>query len=436
MRYVSTRANSPSVTASRAIELGLAPDGGLYIPEHWPPPLVDLARSPDLGEYPDFANRVLQPFFSEDPLQLDLAKICARAFSFPLPLKMLDPSTALLELFHGPTSAFKDFGARFLALCTQAIPSIATSPGSRTPLVLVATSGDTGGAVAAAFRECTTILVVVLYPDQRISQRQEKQLTTWGPQVLAIAVQGSFDDCQRLVKEAMMSEAWKNKFNLLSANSINLARLLPQMTYFAYASTQYFQLRNRRAGFIVPSGNLGNAVAALWAQRLGFPIAHVVLAHNANRPVVDYFASGKWQPHASLSTLANAMDVGNPSNFERLSALGQFAHIRTLASAQTIDDQTICKTIVRVKHDFGEVICPHTAAAFAARQNQSTGDWIIVATAHPSKFEQTVEKLIGEQIAIPAGLQAILNQSSASIQISPTLIELQAAVAKGSGTFL
>jgi threonine synthase len=419
MKFISTRSQSNPLSISQAICQGLAPDGGLYIPESWPQ-IYTPERMHELAQlcFADFAAEILRPFFSEDPLSNSLPQICKKAFNFPMVLKDIDANTQFLELFHGPTHAFKDFGARFLALVMNEMPK------TKQQLVLVATSGDTGSAVAAAFNQCTEIPVAVLYPKNMISPRQEKQLTCWEPMGKAFAVDGNFDDCQKIVKQAFMDTALKAKYEFISANSINLARLLPQMCYFAYQS-----LRSEKAcGFIVPSGNLGNAVAALWAKRLGFPMTKVVCAQNANRSLVNYFSSHEWNPQPTLSTLANAMDVGNPSNFERLCGLYNEADLWASAAAYSVSDTEIQQTITKVKNNFGEIICPHTATAFSVREKLNDGLWIIVATAHPAKFETIVEPLIGESVQVPKNLSEILTQSTFTRCISADLKALEEAL--------
>ncbi|HEX8351677.1 MAG TPA: threonine synthase, partial [Pyrinomonadaceae bacterium] len=300
MRFRSTRSARPTLGLSEAMLTGLAPDGGLYVPEGFP------AFAPEefdgLESWRDVGERLLKPFFEGDALGAHLAEICEEAFDFPLPLRDLDDETAVLELFHGPTAAFKDVGARFLAACVSRLP------GRRT--VLVATSGDTGGAVAAAFHGRPDVRVVILFPRGKVSPRQQQQLTCWGANVRAFAVRGDFDDCQRVVKAAFADRAWAESHGLLSANSINLGRLLPQAVYYAAASLWYLRGRGARPGFVIPAGNLGNAVAAFWARRMGLPVREVVLAANANRAVPDYFDSGNWAARTTVATLANAMDVG------------------------------------------------------------------------------------------------------------------------------
>ena len=336
MRFRSTRSARPTLGLSEAITSSLAPDGGLYVPESFPE--FTTADFEGLESWRDVGERLLTPFFEGDALRPHLALICEEAFNFPLPLRELDNETAVLELFHGPTAAFKDVGARFLAAC------ISRLPGRRT--VLVATSGDTGGAVAAAFDGRPDVRVVVLFPEGKVSPRQQHQLTCWGDNVRAFAVRGDFDDCQRVVKTAFADRAWAESHGLLSANSINLGRLLPQTVYYAAASLWYLRSHGEQPGFVVPTGNLGNAVAAFWARRMGLPVRELALAANANRAVPDYFDSGAWAARPTVATLANAMDVGNPSNAERLLDLHtDFAELRHIARAFSINDGEIERTI-------------------------------------------------------------------------------------------
>lgn len=406
MKFVSTRASAAAVTPSHAIAQGLASDGGLFVPERWfSLSAAELERLSGLG-FAELQAAILGRFFEGDPLEAKLGEISRAAFDFPVPLKPLAPGTSMLELFHGPTCAFKDFGARFLAM---ALSSGLESNG-REPLVVVATSGDTGGAVAAAFAQFTRIPVLVLYPEGGVSARQERQLSCWGKQVRAFAVRGSFDDCQRMVKEACASAAWRRRFQLLSANSINVGRLLPQMGYYAQASLRMLRSTGGAAQFIIPSGNLGNAVACLWAKKVGFPIGRVVLAHNANRAVPDYFLSGTWAGRPSVATLANAMDVGSPSNMERVFHLyPDRAELCQELEAVSVSDDEIRAAIRESYREFGEVLCPHTAVALHARRQRPADEpWIVVGTAHPAKFESVIEPLLGVQVPVPSALERIL----------------------------
>ncbi|MDB5037955.1 MAG: threonine synthase, partial [Bacteriovoracaceae bacterium] len=291
------------------------------------------------------------------------------------------------------------------------------------------TSGDTGGAVGAAFHDKPNVEVIILYPKGKISPRQEKQLTSWGKNIRAFSVNGDFDACQKMVKEALQSDWWKKNKKLISANSISLARLLPQMVFYAGASTQYFNRTKQKPGFIIPTGNLGNSVAAFWAKKMGFPIGQIILATNANRAIPDYFASGKWKEHPTIETLANAMDVGNPSNIERLISLYPNPEdLKKDAASISVTDNEIRQTIQEGEKNWGEVWCPHTATAIFAREKIKDGHWIAVATAHPAKFETIVEPLIKKQIEIPDTLQEILSKPSHYIEIDSQLSELEGKV--------
>ncbi len=420
IRFRSTRSPRPTLGLSEAMLTSIAPDGGLYVPETFP----EFASEDfdGLESWRDIGERLLAPFFDGDPLDSHLPEICDEAFNFPVPLRELDATTAVLELFHGPTAAFKDVGARFLAACVSRLP------GRRT--VLVATSGDTGSAVAAAFHGRPDTQVVILFPLGKVSPRQRRQLTCWGANVRAFAVRGDFDDCQRVVKTAFARREWAESQGLLSANSINLGRLLPQTVYYAAASLWYARRRGAAAGFVVPSGNLGNAVAAFWARRMGLPIREVALASNANRAVPDYFDSGTWAARPTVATLANAMDVGNPSNVERLFDLHpDFEELRTVARAFSITDEEIERTIREASaRQPPEVWDPHTATAVLARSRTGSPHWVVVGTAHPAKFETTVEPLVGRAVEVPASLSKLLHRPEHFDELEPTFEALAAAL--------
>ncbi len=333
----------------------------------------------------------------------------------------LDAETSALELFHGPTGAFKDVGARFLAACVSRLP------GRRT--VLVATSGDTGGAVAAAFHGRAGVRVCILFPRGKVSPRQQQQLTCWGGNVLALAVRGDFDDCQRVVKEAFMRRAWAESRGLLSANSINLGRLLPQAAYYAAASLWYGRRRGAAPGFVIPTGNLGNAVAAFWARRMGLPVREIALAANANRAVPDYFDTGAWAARPTVATLANAMDVGDPSNAERLFDLHpDLTELRGIARAFSVTDGEIARTIREEAARSGGVWDPHTATAMSVRRGLESPHWVVVATAHPSKFESVVEPLVGRPLDVPPCLSGLLERPAHFDEIDPTFDSLAASL--------
>lgn len=408
MKFVSTRGKAPAVSASQAIMQGLAPDGGLYVPESFPS-LENLAIH-EISSYPELAFEVLAPFFEDDPLKEDLAEICMDAFNFPVPLVTLKDQDAVLELFHGPTAAFKDFGARFLAACMERM----LAKEQRKLTILVATSGDTGGAVAAAFANRKGIEVKVLYPKGRVSGRQQQQLTCWGANIQAYEVDGSFDDCQKMVKDAFMDQTVSRQWGLSSANSINLGRLLPQSVYYVFASHLYTQAFGKRPIFIIPSGNVGNSCAAFWALTMGSPIERIVLSVNENKTIPEFLTSGIYQTRPSVQTLANAMDVGAPSNMERLFNLYPDTDtIKSMLSAYSVDDRTIQATIKEVYGELGYILCPHTATAERVRRDHFAGQpTIVVSTAHPAKFEQVVEPLIGTAVEVPQNLATLLDKPS------------------------
>jgi len=435
MRFKSTRDAQLTAGFGEALAQGLAPDGGLYVPTEWP-----RVQPGSFGMRETLAGvgaKLLAPFAADDALGHSLPEICAEAFDFPAPVVALGAGgrLAVLELFHGPTAAFKDFGARFLAACLGRL----RGPAARPLTILVATSGDTGGAVAAAFHGRPGIEVAVLFPKGLVSPTQERQLTCWGGNVRSFAVRGTFDDCQRLVKQAFLDRAWHEERALSSANSINLGRLLPQAVYYAAASLAVFRTHGERASFIVPSGNLGNVVACIWARRLGLPIADVVLAHNANRTVPDFLDTGEWRPRPSIATLASAMDVGNPSNIERLRALyPQLGEIRSAVSAYTVDDEAIRARIRTGYQELGQVWCPHTATAAEAyarlpAERRDNGRWVLVSTAHPAKFRETVEPLIGRPVAVPESLAKLFARPTECTEIDADLASLRDALADGVG---
>ena len=413
MMYVSTRGKSPAVSLSDAIGAGLASDGGLFVPEAMP--MLDPRMFDGKTSLADIAGVLLAPFFRDDALAAELAAICGEAFDFDAPLIPLGTANDFaLELFHGPTAAFKDFGARFLAACMRRLPR----RGARPCTILVATSGDTGAAVAAAFHRLDNFRVVILYPDGRVSPRQAHQLGCFGDNVRAFRVDGSFDDCQRMAKHALGDVALQADVPLTSANSISLGRLLPQMAYYAKAALAHRRDKGIHLNFVVPAGNLGNALACILTRAMGLPIGRIALATNANRTLHDFFDGADYAPRASLATLANAMDVGAPSNFERLRWLyPDPAQLRHAFTVEVVDDAAIRATIRARYASFGEIHCPHTATAVYAlerlRRDGASGDWAVVATAHPAKFERVVEPLIGREVPVPAPLAALLARPSA-----------------------
>jgi threonine synthase len=426
MRYVSTRGDL-AVNIEQAIMGGTAQDGGLYVPDKLPG--FSPADFPASDDFPVVAARFLEPFFARSSLAGQLPAICASAFNFPLPVRLLETAPgelSVLELFHGPTAAFKDVGARFLAHCMESI--IRDGIYARAPVtVLVATSGDTGGAVASAYHRRPGTRVVVLFPEGRVSPRQQHQLTCWGDNVLSLAVRGEFDDCQRLVKAAFADSALGSRHRLCSANSINVGRLLPQAAYYAATSLSHWRATGQNVSFIVPTGNLGNAFAGVWARRVGMPIDRIVLATNANTTIPDYLATGQLLIRPSLPTLASAMDVGDPSNLERLRVLcGDITTLREEVSAIPVTDAGIRSTIVDEYQRHGLAWCPHTATALHVYrelpdEERARRDWIVVATAHAAKFDTIVEPLLGTHVEPPEELTALLGRPAQFATIPASL---------------
>ncbi len=427
MKYVSTRDRNAAdgVNLSSALLAGLATDGGLYVPQRLPQFSTDDFDG--LESIAGIASRLLQPFFADDPLASELPAICTEALDFPAPLKPLGlDQTSILELFHGPTAAFKDFGARFLAQCMQRL----RTPEQATLTILVATSGDTGAAVAAAFHGLANLRVVVLYPDGRVSPRQAHQLGCFGDNITTLRVAGSFDDCQRLVKKALADRELQAQIPLSSANSISLGRLMPQMSYYACAALAHWRGTGECLNFVIPTGNLGNAMAAILARACGLPIGEIALATNANRALPKFFAGADYVPEESVATLANAMDVGAPSNFERLCWLYPDAPLlRTAFTVDAVEDDSIRATIRSAAFAYGEVLCPHSACAASVlehlRRQGVAGHWAIVATAHPAKFEQIVEPLIGRQIEPPEALARLLSRPASAAPMAASYVALR-----------
>jgi threonine synthase len=432
MKYVSTRGNSPATSFGNALSQGLAPDGGLYIPERWP--TLPLSAFDGATTLPEVANVLIAPFAEGDAIAADILAITRDAFDFPAPVVPVAQGGKLsvLELFHGPTAAFKDFGARFLAATMQRLRKDAAKPLN----ILVATSGDTGGAVAAAFHGRPGVQVFVLFPKGLVSPTQERQLTCWGDNVRSFRVNGTFDDCQRLVKEAFVDRDLKARFELSSANSINLGRLLPQAVYYAATSLAIWREHGVKPDFVIPSGNLGNSVACVWARKIGLPIGRIVLAHNVNRAVPDFLASGEWQPRASIPTLASAMDVGTPSNMERLRALfPDIDSIRGAVRAESVTDDEIRARIASDFREYGKTWCPHTATAAEVHARmipalRGEGRWVLVSTAHPAKFREIVEPLIDRRIEIPESLAKLFSRPVSCADLEPELAALGGALGK------
>ncbi|MCH8249841.1 MAG: threonine synthase [Proteobacteria bacterium] len=430
MNYVSTRGAGPA-SLDEALRKGIASDGGLFLPDKLPS--FDISDF-DTGEsIPEVAAILLRPFFAGSELLGDIDQILAETFKFPILTKALPVAghdLSMLQLYHGPTAAFKDVGAGFLAACLSRLEGDTGSPLT----ILVATSGDTGAAVAAAFDQRPGMRVAVLFPDGRVSERQEQQLCCWSDNVLSMKVRGSFDDCQSLVKAAMADQDLTMIHRFSSANSINIGRLLPQSTYYAHSSLRHYRRTGNKPGFIIPTGNLGNALACIMTREMGLPVGPIVLATNANKTIAEYFETLKWLPRDSVQTLASAMDVGDPSNMERLRKLiGEADILRGRLVVASVSDKEIETAIRQDFEAFGVATCPHTATATHTWRQLDADvarahDWIIVATAHPAKFEMIVEPLIGQSVPVPAELAAILSRPATAVAIEPHLEALAAAL--------
>ena len=421
MFFYSTRDKNNQKTVSQAILQGLAEDGGLFVPEYFPQ--IDISSLDSSLTYPEFAAKILADYFKGDQLESQLPEICKNAFNFPLPVKKLNSNTHIMELFHGPTLSFKDFGARFLAECMSRLSK------ERKTTIIVATSGDTGSAVAGAFYQKPNIEVVVMFPKGQISKRQEQQITCWGENILSVAVNGTFDDCQKIVKQSFSDRWFTDRAHLSSANSINIARLLPQLTYNAYTSWQFFLKHGEKAGYIIPTGNVGNSTAAFWAKAMGFPIREIALATNANRVISDYIENGKFEPRQSVATIANAMDVGNPSNFERLSYLYNTLDLfKANVKAFSVSDEEIRSIVTEVNQQFDYVVCPHTATGYFARKKLDDKQWIIAATADPCKFETILEPIVNKILPIAPQLQELLNKPAKLVEVDADIRQVAAAL--------
>lgn len=421
MNYYSTNGTAPMADLKKAVVKGLAEDRGLYMPEHIKTlPQAFFDNIQDMS-FRDIAYNVAAAFFGEDVDGDALQDIVYDTLSFDCPVVKVTDNIYSLELFHGPTLAFKDVGARFMARLLQYF--LRRSGNDEQVNVLVATSGDTGSAVANGFLGVEGIHVYVLYPKGKVSPIQECQFTTLGHNITAIEVDGVFDDCQALVKSAFMDAELNEHMRLTSANSINVARFLPQAFYYFNA---YAQLRRQGKAdsmvVCVPSGNFGNICAGLFAKRMGLPIKHFIAANNANDVFYQYLQTGIYTPQPSIQTIANAMDVGDPSNFARIYDLygKDWKAIRSDISGTTYTDEQIADTMRQVFKTTGYVCDPHGACGFRALSERlrdgETG--VFLETAHPAKFKQTVDNILGSDIEIPAKLQAFMNGKKQSVAMS------------------
>ncbi|ACF12303.1 threonine synthase [Chlorobaculum parvum NCIB 8327] len=412
--YSTTKASAP-VTMKKATLEGLAPDGGLYVPSEMPRFSAEEISLLESGSFTNIAFAIAKKFVG-DEIPLDrLSALIDDCFTFETPLHELDADTFVEELFHGPTLAFKDYGARFLARMT----GFYAAEESRMITVLVATSGDTGSAVAYGFHGIPNTRVVLLYPSGKVSHLQEQQLTTAGDNVHALEVKGDFDDCQRLVKQAFVDQSLRQKLTLTSANSINISRLIPQSFYYAWAALQLRQHQsNALPTFSVPSGNYGNLTAGVMAKMMGFPIGGFIAASNANDSVTRYLDEGRFEPRPTIKTLTTAMDVGNPSNFARLLHFyeGDFRKMGVDIAGIAVSDAETVETIRAVHDRYGYIMDPHTAVGYRAlehfRDTRSGAGKpaVVLSTAHPVKFDEAIRTATGKEVPIPESMHDIMNK--------------------------
>ncbi|MDE6027588.1 MAG: threonine synthase, partial [Muribaculaceae bacterium] len=413
-------AESPEVSLEEAVVKGLASDNGLFMPLSFPLLTKDFIKRLPYMTLSEMAVEVAEALFGEDIDKDELRRITEETLNFPVPLKKVKDNIYSLELFHGPTLAFKDVGARFMA---RLLGYFNKNNNDRTVNVLVATSGDTGSAVANGFLGVAGVRVFVLYPKGKVSRIQEAQFTTLGKNITAIEIDGTFDDCQALVKKAFLDQQLNEKMMLTSANSINVARFLPQMFYYfhAYARAVAAGAEPDNVVFCVPSGNFGNITAGLIAKRMGLPVKRFIAANNANDVFLHYLVSGNYEPKPSVQTIANAMDVGNPSNFARVLDLYGKSHsaISKDISGVSYSDSQISDTLAQIWKENGYLLDPHGAVACRALLEllhpYETG--IFLETAHPAKFKETVEAITKEEVIIPERLETFLNEKKQSVPL-------------------
>ena len=421
MLYYSTTGNAPKVTLEEAVVKGLASDRGLFMPEIIP--LIPKAFFNHIGEMslPDIAYVVANTLFGQDIDSDKLKEIVNDTLNFDIPLKHVAGNRYSLELFHGPTLAFKDVGARFMA---RLLCYFNGKKQGDTVNVLVATSGDTGSAVANGFLNVPGVRVFVLYPKGKVSKIQEAQFTTLGANITALEVNGTFDDCQALVKSAFMDAELNSHMQLTSANSINVARFLPQMFYYFYAYAQLAKagLPLNKVVVSVPSGNFGNITAGLIGKRMGLPISRFIAANNRNDIFYQYLLSGNYSPKPSIATIANAMDVGDPSNFARVLDLYEKSHdkIASEISGCTYTDEQIAETLRDTYKNEGYLLDPHGAVAYRSLLEGLKDDeiGIFLETAHPAKFKETVESIIGDTVSVPAKLAAFMKGEKQTVAMN------------------
>jgi threonine synthase len=436
MKYYSTNKQSPLVDFKEAAIRGQAPDKGLYFPERIPQVSKDLIAGIEDISNEEIAFNVIRPYVGEAIPEDKLRQIVGETINFPIPLVQVNESIWSLELFHGPTLAFKDVGARFMSRCLGYF----LKGENRKVTVLVATSGDTGGAVANGFYDVEGVEVVILYPSGKVSPVQEKQLTALGKNIHALEIDGTFDDCQQMVKQAFTDQELNEKLFLTSANSINVARWLPQQFYYFLAYKQWVD-KKQAPVISVPSGNFGNICAGILANRSGLPVHHFIAACNVNDVVTKYLEASNpiangIRAQATIPTLSNAMDVGNPSNFIRILEIfnHQFPELKDKLSSYSISDAETIATIKNVYHQYNYLLDPHGAVGYLALKKyldaHPSPKGIFLETAHPVKFPDAVEEIIGKKIDIPISLKKIMSQEKKAIQMKPDFKELKGYLMK------
>ena len=411
MKYYSLNKQAPDSSFENAVRKGLAPDRGLYFPEHITPLNEDFFEKLDYLSNSEIAFKAIQQFIGEEIPSDDLKQIVEDTLNFDFPIVDIEEGISTLELFHGPTMAFKDVGARFMARCLGYF----NRNNDAEVTVLVATSGDTGGAVASGFLGVKGVRVVILYPSGKVSDVQEKQLTTLGQNITSLEVDGTFDDCQDMVKKAFLDVDLTSQLELTSANSINVARWLPQMFYFMFAYKQLKAL-DKPIVFSVPSGNFGNICAGMVAQKLGFPIEHFIASNNVNNVVTRFLETNTFNPKPSIQTISNAMDVGNPSNFIRIQALhdNDINKLKSNLSSYSFTDDETKTALETIYSNSGYIADPHGAVGYLGAKahltNHSSSQVVFLETAHPTKFLDVVEEVISEKVELPPQIQAVIDR--------------------------
>ncbi|MDO6446552.1 threonine synthase [Colwellia sp. 1_MG-2023] len=427
MKFYNLKENDEQVSFAGAVKQGLGRNQGLFFPEEIPQfdNIEKLLALPMVER----SVEVLYPFVSEDLTKAQLLDIVTDAFNFPAQIQPISENRAILELFHGPTLAFKDFGARFMARCLQAF-SAKEGKGKKIT-ILTATSGDTGAAVAHAFHGIDNIRVVIMYPKGKISLLQEKMFTTLGGNIETIAVEGDFDDCQALVKQSFDDKALKEAIGLNSANSINISRLLAQICYYFEAVAQLYRQKGAAAlnniVFSVPSGNFGNLTAGLFAKAMGLPIKRFIAATNANDTVPRYLKTGEWSPNETVATMSNAMDVSNPNNWPRVEFMLKSGLVdKDCVSSVSIDEEQTQMTVIGLAK-LGYISEPHAAVAYKALQYNATDEefGVFLGTAHPAKFKEVVESTLGQPIGLPKELADCASETILSVEQSTEFSDLR-----------